>query len=87
MKTTIDLSDALFEQAKAAAKAQGVSLRTLVERGLQMAIRPREAMAEPELPDLVFRPPAIQRGALADASAWRDLANESPMPQSMGRGA
>ncbi len=38
MKTTIDISDALFEQARAQAKAGGVTLRSLVESGLRLVM-------------------------------------------------
>jgi hypothetical protein len=38
MKTTIELSDALFEEAKSAARARGVTLRSLVEQGLRWAV-------------------------------------------------
>ena len=41
MKTTIELSDVLFDQAKAAARVQGVTLKALIESGLRMAIHPR----------------------------------------------
>ncbi len=38
MKTTIDLSDALFLEAKNSARTHGVTLRALIEQGLHMAI-------------------------------------------------
>ena len=34
MKTTIKVSDALFEEAKAMARARGITLRELIEAGL-----------------------------------------------------
>lgn len=34
MKTTVDISDVLFERARAAAKEQGTTLRALIESGL-----------------------------------------------------
>jgi hypothetical protein len=33
MKTTIELSDGLFKQAKASARAQGMSFKALIEPG------------------------------------------------------
>lgn len=38
MKTTIDLTDALFQQAKRAAAERGTTLRALVEEGLRHVI-------------------------------------------------
>lgn len=41
MKTTVEISDPLFEQAKALATNQGISFRILVEEGLSAAIEAR----------------------------------------------
>ena len=38
MKTTIDLSDSLLEEAKALARARGITLRELVEAGLHEVV-------------------------------------------------
>lgn len=38
MKTTIDLPDELFAQAKRAALEQGTTLKALIERGLRSAL-------------------------------------------------
>lgn len=38
MKTTIELPDDLFRQAKAKAAMEGVRLRDLVERGIRLAL-------------------------------------------------
>jgi hypothetical protein len=43
MKTTIDISDVLFDRARAAAKAQGTTLRALIEAGLTKVLASSEA--------------------------------------------
>lgn len=48
MKTTIEVSDALFEAAKHHAKTRGITLRTLVEEGLR-------AILEKEMREESFR--------------------------------
>ena len=39
MKTTFDLPEALFREAKEYAARRGIPLREVVERGLRMAVR------------------------------------------------
>lgn len=48
MKTTIDIADALFAEAKAQAQKEGVTLRALVEEGLRDVLRRRGAAAAPK---------------------------------------
>lgn len=40
MKTTVDLPDSLFQEAKACAEARGVSFRQIIEEGLRAVIQP-----------------------------------------------
>ena len=82
MKTTIELSDALMDQAKSAARSQGITLRALIESGLRMALHPKKtAAAQATWPDLTFHPSADQSGSLLDASLWRDAANPHDVVQ------
>ena len=50
MKTTIDIADALYEQARCAARERGVTIRTLVENGLRKELDPPPASRR-EMPD------------------------------------
>ena len=76
MKTTIELSDVLMDQAKSAARSQGITLRALIESGLRMAIHPKsKAATHAAWPDLTFHPHADQSGSLMEPSLWRDAAN------------
>ncbi len=81
MKTTIELSDGLFEQAKASARAQGMSLKALIEMGLRMAMHPKApGAAAPEWADLTFHPKPAKAGHLIEPGQWREAAN----PPSIG---
>jgi hypothetical protein len=39
VKTTVEISDPLFKEARKAAAREGVTLRTLIERGLARVVR------------------------------------------------
>lgn len=43
MKTTLDINDSLFEQAKLVSQLEGVTLRALVEQGLRLALKQRSS--------------------------------------------
>ena len=76
MKTTIELPDVLMDQAKSAARSQGITLKALIETGLRMAIHPKNKVAaHAAWPDLTFHPHAEQSGSLMDPSLWRDAVN------------
>lgn len=43
MKTTIEISDAILERAKALAAREGTTIRALIEDGLRQVLRTRRA--------------------------------------------
>ena len=72
MKTTIDVSDALFNSAKALAQQNQTTLRALVEEGLRRVLADSQARAKP-----VFKlSNASVRGRdilTADPRRWQQL--------------
>ena len=78
MKTTIDISDTLFEQARAQAKDRGLTLRAMVESGLRMVMaQPKPAIEPFQLRDLSFGAAGAgpELSALSDPTKWREAAN------------
>ena len=61
MKTTIELSDSLFQEAKACAEGRGVSFRQIVEEGLRVVIERAQSSRPPfRLRDGCFRGKGLQ---------------------------
>lgn len=54
MKTTVEISDVLFERARAVAKQRGTSLRALIEAGLTSVLNTPKTNAVQPLRDLSF---------------------------------
>ncbi len=81
MKTTVELSDALLDEARRVARDDGLTLRALLEAGLRRELAAREPHRAFILRDGSFRgrglSPALREGGWAEL---RDAAYE-------GRGA
>lgn len=71
MKTTVEISDPLFQQAKALAAKQGLSFRILIEEGLRSAVEARTKTVSPafRLRDGSFQ----NRKGLQPGVKWTDL--------------
>ncbi len=54
MKTTVEISDVLFERARAAAKQRGTSLRALIEDGLTAVLNAPKSKTVRPLRDFSF---------------------------------
>jgi hypothetical protein len=77
MKTTIEISDPLLREARKLAEREGVTLRTLVERGLRRVVAETKSKPAFKLRRASFKGRGLQP-ALKDA-AWekqRDIAYE-----------
>jgi hypothetical protein len=77
MKTTIDISDALLREAKKLAAREGVTLKTLVERGLYRVVTETKQSPRFKLRRASFKGKGLQ--AELRGASWetiRDLAYE-----------
>lgn len=52
MKTTVEIADELFKRSREVAQREGMTLRTLIEEGLQAALAQRELKPSYSWPDL-----------------------------------
>lgn len=76
MKTTIDISDPLFEAARQAARERGTTLRALVEMGLRQVLE-QQSIDRPkfQLRKASFAGKGLQAGARSmDWDELRELA-------------
>jgi len=81
MKTTVEIPDALLEEAKQVASNEGTTLRKLMEEGLRRALADRKQRRKFHLRRASFKGKGMQPGVAA--GSWdriRDLVYE-------GRGA
>ena len=60
MKTTIEISDAVLEQAKRLASKEGTTLRSLVEEGLRRVVEERSGGDSFKLRDVAYRGKGLQ---------------------------
>ncbi|MBW2273870.1 MAG: type II toxin-antitoxin system VapB family antitoxin [Deltaproteobacteria bacterium] len=60
MKTTVEISDPLAEEAKAVAGGEKTTLRALIEEGLRHVLRERRRETRFELRDASFRGHGLQ---------------------------
>lgn len=73
MTTTVEISDALFKQARSLAHKEGLSFRTLVEEGLRTVVEKR---SRSESRPFRLRDGSFRTGkGLQSGVDWEDLAN------------
>lgn len=61
VKTTVEIADWLFEEARSVARARGLSLRALIEEGLRHAVESRRESSRFRLRDGCFQGNGLQR--------------------------
>jgi Uncharacterized protein conserved in bacteria (DUF2191). len=76
MKTTIEINDALLKRARTASQRQGITLRALVEQGLQLVLSAPATTEPAPIDTLVFDGPTGLAEPFADAS-WSRIKEES----------
>ena len=77
MKTTVEVSDALLEEAKSVARKESTTVRALIEEGLREALKKRKRKSNFRLRKSTYRGNGLQPGLVE--GSWekiRDLAYE-----------
>ncbi len=74
MKTTIEISDPLLKEARTIARREGVTLRTLVERGLDKIIAERKRAMPFKLRQASFKGKGLQ--AEFRTASWDSVRDE-----------
>lgn len=71
MKTTVEISDTLYERARATAAREKTTLRALVEDGLRRTLAERERPANFKLREASFGGQGLQPGV--QAGSWEHI--------------
>lgn len=71
MKTTVEIADALLEDAKRVAAQEGTTLRALIEDGLRKTLAERETKPPFKLKDGSVKGGGVQPGI--DLSNWEQI--------------
>ena len=82
MKTTIEVSDALFVAAKAFAHQRQITMRALVEEGLRRVLSDAQAKSKPafKLKDASVHGKEV---LIADPRRWRQMEEEHVIARAM----
>ena len=80
MKTTVEISDALFIQARELAERERTTLRALIEEGLRQSIASRKQRAPFKLRRASYRGKGLATGLSQNWDDIRRLAYEGRVP-------
>ncbi len=81
MKTTIDIADGLLAEAKAHAREEGLTLRTLIEEGLRRVLGDRRDEDDEPFQLLVYGDPDATNGQEAIDAALREAREGRDFPE------
>ena len=76
MKTTVEITDALLEEAKRVASQESSTLRELIEDGLRRSLEDRKRKKSFHLRRASFRGKGLQPGVSSDWDRLREIAYE-----------
>jgi hypothetical protein len=71
MKTTVEISDPLLREARKLAEREGVTLRTLIERGLHRVVAESKDSAPFKLRRATFKGKGLQEGV--QGASWDEV--------------
>jgi hypothetical protein len=71
MKTTVEISNSLLEEARKMAQNEGSTIRALIEEGLQRILKERRRKPRFRLRKATFKGKGLQPGA--DGSSWERI--------------
>jgi hypothetical protein len=74
MKTTLDIADSLLRRAKAVARRENTTLKSLAEEGLELALARRASQAKPVVEPVVFGGDGLS--AEFRGRSWSDIRDE-----------
>ena len=69
MKTTVDIPDSLFQEARACAESRGLSFRQVVEEGLRAVIQQGKKTRKP----FRLRDGSVEGDGLQDNLSWTEI--------------
>lgn len=76
MKTTVEITDALLDEAKRVASRESSTLRELIEEGLRRSLDERKRKKSFKLRRASFRGKGLQPGVSSDWNRLRELIYE-----------
>jgi Arc/MetJ family transcription regulator len=74
MKTTIEISDSLLEEAKRVAAKEGTTVRAFVEQGLRRIVAERKRRGVFKLRNAAFKGEGLQPGV--EEATWQRIREE-----------